>query len=97
MGCRYTTRDHWTFIDNETFDINEKALPADEVIPVKYTFKAKLNSYGGLDKLKARICVQGDMQIKDQTNLSDFIQEPKTISQVSKSSLFIKEKWGTAI
>ena len=28
-------------------------------------FKAKLNSFGGLDKLKARICVRGDMQMKD--------------------------------
>ena len=43
--------------DNETFDTTEKALPADEVIPVKCVFKAKLNSYGGLDKLKTRICV----------------------------------------
>ena len=51
-----------------TFDTNEKALPADEVIPVKCAFKAKLNSYGGLDKLKARICVRGDMQIKDIMN-----------------------------
>ena len=33
----------------------------------------------------------------DQINLSDFIPEPKTISQVLKSSSFIKEKWGTAI
>ena len=37
--------------DNDTFDTTEKALPADEVIPVKCAFKAKLNSYGGLDKL----------------------------------------------
>gem|GEM_PF-2876143 len=51
--------------DNDTFDTTEKALPADEVIPVKCAFKAKLNSYGGLDKLKARICVRGDMQVKD--------------------------------
>ena len=41
--------------DNDTFDISERALPADEIIPVKCAFKAKLNSYGGLDKLKARI------------------------------------------
>ena len=39
--------------DNDTFDTTERALPADEVIPVKCAFKAKFNSYGGLDKLKA--------------------------------------------
>ena len=54
--------------DNDTFDTTEKALPADEVIPVKCAFKTKLNAYGGLDKLKARICVRGDMQIKDAVN-----------------------------
>ena len=54
--------------DNDTFDTNERALPADEVIPVKCAFKTKLNAYGGLDKLKARICIRGDMQIKDQIN-----------------------------
>ena len=54
--------------DNETFDTDERALPADEVIPVKCAFKAKLNSYGGLDKLKARICIRGEIQIKDLIN-----------------------------
>ena len=54
--------------DNDTFDTNEKALPADEVIPVKCAFKTKLNAYGGLNKLKARICLCDDMQIKDQNN-----------------------------
>ena len=33
-------------------------------------FKTKLNSYGGLDKLKARICMRGDMQIKNGNNNS---------------------------
>ena len=55
-------------IDNDTFDTSERALPADEIIPLKCAFKAKLNSYGGLDKLKARICVRGDRQIKDLIN-----------------------------
>ena len=50
--------------DNDTFGTSERALPVDEAIPVKCTFKAKLNSYGGLDKLKVRICVSGGMQIK---------------------------------
>ena len=30
--------------------------------------KIKLNSYDGLDKLKARIYLRGDMQIEDATN-----------------------------
>ena len=39
--------------DNDTFNTNERALLADEVIPAKCAFKTKLNAYGGLDKLKA--------------------------------------------
>ena len=54
--------------DSDTFDVNERPLPADEIIPVKLALKTKLNSYGGLDKLKARICLRGDMQIKDDFN-----------------------------
>ena len=38
--------------DNGTFEVKERSLPADEVIPVKLALKAKLNSHGGLDKLK---------------------------------------------
>ena len=57
-----------SLFDNGAFDTNERALPADEVIPVKCAFKTKLNAYGGLDKLKARICIRGHMQIKDQIN-----------------------------
>ena len=67
MGAFYQEKFLGLF-DNDTFDTTERALPADEVIPVKCPFKAKLNSYGGLDKLKARICVRGDMQIKDLIN-----------------------------
>ena len=54
--------------DNGTFEVTEMSLPADEVIPVKLALKAKLNSHGSLDKLKARICLRGDMQIKDESN-----------------------------
>ena len=53
--------------DNDSFDTN-KALLADKIIPVKCAFKTKLNSYGGVDKLKARICLRGDMQIKESFN-----------------------------
>ena len=42
--------------DNDTFLLNEKPLPADEIIPAKLACKTKLNVYGDLDKLKARIC-----------------------------------------
>ena len=55
--------------DNETFGLDEKQLPNDKVIPTKLTLKSKINSYGGLDKLKARICFRGDMQEKNQINL----------------------------
>ena len=54
--------------DNDTFDTSERALPADQIITVKCAFKDKLNSYGGIDKLKARICVRDDIQIKDILN-----------------------------
>ena len=82
-----------------TFDTTEKALPADEVIPVKCAFKTKLNAYGGLDKLKARICVRGDIQIKDDANnwsptasvrllkcfLADAIRNSATVYQLNLS------------
>ena len=90
--------------DNDTFDTAERALPADEVIPVKCAFKANLNSYGGLDKLKARICVRGDMQIKDLINnwsptasvrllkcfLADAIQNKAIIYQLDFIQAFIQ-------
>ena len=52
------------------FHLLKKTLPADENIPTKLALKTKLNSYGGLDKLKARICLRGDMQIKDANSNS---------------------------
>ena len=45
-------------------------LLADEIISTKLAFKTKLNIYGGLDKLKARIYMRGNMQIKDGNNNS---------------------------
>ena len=50
--------------DNRTFEVTERSLPADEVSPVKLA----LNSHGGLDKLKARVYLRGDVQIKDESN-----------------------------
>ena len=45
----------------ELLKVTERSLPADEVIPVKLALKAKLNCHGGLDKLKARVYLRGDM------------------------------------
>ena len=61
--------------DNDTFLLNRKTLPAYEIIPAKLACKTKLNINGGLDKLKARICLRGDIQIKD-----DFISWSPTAS-----------------
>lgn len=56
--------------NSDTFSLIDKPLPVDEIISTKLAFKTKLNSYGGLDKLKARICMRGDMQIKYDGNNS---------------------------
>ena len=47
--------------DNGTFEVTEMSLPANEIITVKFALQAKLNSPGGLDKLKARVCLRGDI------------------------------------
>ena len=54
--------------NNGTFEGREMSLFADKIIPVKLALKAKLISHGGLDKLKARVCLTGDMQVKDESN-----------------------------
>ena len=51
--------------ENDTFDPNQWPLPADEILSVKLALKTKLNSNSDLDKLKARVCLRGDIQIKD--------------------------------
>ena len=55
--------------DSNTFGLSDRALPDDEVIPVKLTLKTKLNCHGGLDKLKARVCLRGDMQERGKINV----------------------------
>ena len=50
--------------ENNTFDPNERPLTADEILPVKLTLKTKLNSYGGLDKLKTRVLFERRYAIK---------------------------------
>ena len=86
------------------FNTHEKVLPADEVIPVKCAFKTKLNSYGGLDKLKTTIYLRGDMQIKETFNnwsptastrllkcfLADTIQNRSKIYQLDFIQAFIQ-------
>ena len=51
--------------ENYTIDPSERQLPADEILLVKLSLKTKLNSYGGLDKLKERVCLIGNMQIEE--------------------------------
>ena len=46
---------------NDIFDPNERPLQADKILPVELALKTKLNLYSGLDKLKARVCLRGDM------------------------------------
>ena len=58
--------------DCDTFSLTEKPFPADEIIATKLALKTKSNSYGGLDKLKTRICLRGYMQIKDTNSNSWF-------------------------
>ena len=69
-------------------------------------FKTKSNSHGGLDKLKARICVKGDMQINDQTNnwsptasvqllkvfLADTIRNNAIVHQLDFIQVFIQSE-----
>ena len=55
--------------DSDTFTLSDRPLPTDEIVPVKLTLKTKLNSHGGLDKLKARVCLRGDMQEKGNINV----------------------------
>ena len=52
--------------ENDTIDPNERLT--DEILPIKLALETKLNSYGGLDKLKARVYLRGDIQIKDDFN-----------------------------
>ena len=51
--------------DNDTSILKEKSPPADEIICTKLACETKFNMHGGLDKLKARICLRGGIQIKE--------------------------------
>ena len=87
-----------------TFNLDIRPLPNDEVVPVKLTLKTKLNARGQLDKLKARICLRGDMQEKGNINtwsptsparllkrfLADAIHKAKKVYQLDFIQAFIQ-------
>ena len=52
-----------------TFKIVPKAKTEacnEQILPLKWVFKYKLDSDGYLQKLKARLCVRGDLQITEE-------------------------------
>jgi hypothetical protein len=49
-------------INHGTFSLTDRPAPGEQVIPLMWTFKAKINSKGYLDKCKARIVVRGDLE-----------------------------------
>ena len=53
-----------TIIENETFDLDAIPRKDELAIPIQVVFKAKIDSAGELDKLKARVVVRGDIQQK---------------------------------
>jgi len=38
----------------------------DQILPLKWVFKYKFDSDGYLQKLKARLCVRGDLQVTEE-------------------------------
>ena len=38
----------------------------EQILPLKWVFKCKFDSDGYLQKLKARLCVRGDLQITEE-------------------------------
>ena len=87
-----------------TFNVDIRPLPNDEVVPVKLALKVKLDSRGQLDKLKARVCLRGDMQEKGNINtwsptsparllkrfLADAIQKGQKVYQLDFIQAFIQ-------
>ena len=55
---------YYQIINNKTFHM-EYTRKGDPVNPCMYVYKAKLQSYGSLDKLKLIIVVRGEFQNKD--------------------------------
>ena len=56
------TRRELKTITEHTFNLDGQPLPGEQIIPLLFIFKAKMNSSGGLDKLKSRLCARGDLQ-----------------------------------
>ena len=63
------------FAEKNTFSLSEKILPADEIILEILVLKTKLNSYDGLDKLKAIICLEVICRLRIQTAILG-LQQP---------------------
>ena len=59
-----TLKDIKNLINNQTFMI-EDPKDGEPVTPCMDVYKAKIQSYGNLDKLKLRIVVRGDLQNKE--------------------------------
>ena len=55
--------------DSDTFSLSDRPFPTDGIVPVKLVLKTTLNSHGGIDKLKARVCLRGDIQEKGSINV----------------------------
>lgn len=53
-------KDTWLLVDRETIGPNE------QILPLKWVFKYEFDDEGFLTKLKARICVRGDLQFTDK-------------------------------
>ena len=59
-----TLKEIKNLINNQTFII-EDPIGGEPVTPCMDVYKAKIQSDGGLNKLKLRIVVRGDLQNKD--------------------------------
>ena len=57
--------------DSDTVELSERPLPNDEIVPVKLVLKTKLNCHGGFDKLKAQVCLRGEMQEREKIVMYD--------------------------
>ena len=71
LRCAKSVRNKWGTeiskeicgpFDSNTLGTDKKTLTKDKIVTTRPTCKAKLNSHGGLDKLKARLCLRGNMR-----------------------------------
>ena len=64
--------------DNDSIFLDERSLPLDEIIPAKLDKKNKFDSHGGLEKLKATVCLRGDIQSRDNIKSWSLAASSKT-------------------